>query len=362
MSERVVKSGISTTVTIIVVLLVVVVIAVTAIYYEGAFSVKTSATRSNNSSPLILYTADAYVSEANAFESAFTSSTGIQTVPPKSAGSLALGQQIAQGDPVSAFISVSKSAVSKSVLNATFPGWAVAFAEDQMTIAYSNATTMQNGPAALVLSSYESALSSNTNESWNNFFGNLTSGSVKVGISNPNTDPAGFRGWLVLQAAGAYFQNNDSTYFVNRMVSNHGNITGASAADLETPLVAGNIQFLFIYKSAALGAHLNEIQLPGPVNLGNATYSSFYSKFSYRTTSGVQTGGVISLFITVPIDSTNANASLAFVGFVVKYAPQILPSYGLTVLSPARLYNDSVVPTQIDELLGNGSVKVAGSL
>jgi molybdate/tungstate transport system substrate-binding protein len=340
--------------------MIVIIIAVLVIATSGAiFFYEYNSTSVKPA--LILYTADAYIPEATTLESGFTNSTGIPTVAPKAGGSLLLGQEIAQGDPVSVFISVSKTAVEQSVLNNTFSGWAISFATDQMSIAYSNAT-MHNAAATAVLNSYHEALNSNTTLAWFDFFSNLTSGSVKVGISNPNEDPAGYRAWIVLQAAGSAYDQNSSSYFTTRMESNHANITGASAADLITPLVSGQIQFLFIYKSAALSQHLNIIQLQNQINLGSPNFSSFYSRFSYTISTGLQTGSVIALFITVPKDATNLDDSIKFVVYVVQNSASLLTRFGLGPITPPRLYNDSAVPTQLNQLLAEGSLTSAGSL
>lgn len=347
---------------IIVIALIVIISLGAAIYYMNAASTNTtSSNTTSSSSPLILYSADAYSAEATTLENAFTNSSGIQMVPPKSGGSLTLGQEIAQGDPVSVFLSVAESAVSSSVLNTTFSGWAISFEADEMAITYSN-STLQNSAAKTVINSYQTALKENTTLAWFDFFSNMTTGAVKVGISNPNADPAGFRAWLVLEAAGYLYDNNNSNYFVNRMLSNHGNITGTSAADLVSPLEEGNIQFLFIYKSAGIAHKLDLMQLPNQINLGSPAYSSFYSQFTYTISAGVQRGGVISLFITVPKDSTDFTDSVSFVAYVVKNAATLLSQYGLQGITPAKLYNDSAVPQTIQQLISQGFLSESGSL
>lgn len=348
----------------IVVIALIVIISLGAAIYYYVNVVSTNTTSSNTTSstlPLILYSADAYTAEATTLENAFTSSSGIQMVPPKSGGSLTLGQEIAQGDPVSVFLSVAESAVSSSVLNTTFSGWAISFEADEMAITYSN-STLQNSAETAVINSYQTALAANTTLAWFDFFSNMTAGAVKVGISNPNADPAGFRAWLVLEAAGYLYDNNNSNYFVNRMLNNHGNITGASAADLVSPLEEGNIQFLFIYKSAGIAQKLDLMQLPNQINLGSPAYSSFYSQFTYTISSGVQRGAVISLFITVPKDSTDFTDSVSFVAYVVKNAATLLSQYGLQGITPANLYNDSAVPKPIQQLISQGYLSEGGSL
>ena len=324
-----------------------------------------STSTKSNASPLILYSADAYVAESSALESAFTNRTGIQTVPPKAGGSLLLGQQIAQGDPVSVFLSVSRSAVSSAVLKDEFPGWAVAFATDEMALAYSNASArISYGAVSSVIDSYQAARASNTTGAWFAFFSNLTSGKVKVGISNPNADPAGFRAWLVLQAAGALYAGNDSSYFVNRMLQNNGNVSAASAADLVAPLQAGQIQFVFIYRSAVIAQHLGLILLNDGINLGDPSHDAFYATFAYATSSGLERGGTILLYLSVPNDSTNYEGALEFVTFVARSGAQTLSQFGLSTLAPARLYNDTPtsVPPALTQLAAQGELEYSGAL
>ena len=329
----------------------------TAMSSTMASSTMMSSTAST-SSPLILYSADSFVIEARALESAFTNSTGIMMAPPKSGGSLLLASEIAQGNPVSVFISLSHGAVTAAHLGNESSGWAIAFASDQMTLAYSNAT-LQNSAGDAVVAACNSAVAANTTAAWNNCFTMLTSGSVKVGTGNPNADPSGYRGWIVLEAAGQAYAN-DSSFYGDRLISNNGNVTAASAADLIAPLQTGQIQFLWIYKSSAIAHKLNYLQLPGQVNLGDSKYSSVYSKFSYQLATGVETGGVIRLWITVPADSTDTADSLQFVAFIVKNSPTLLSLYGLVPITPARLYNSTTVSPLLQQLVSEGYLQPSG--
>ncbi len=316
---------------------------------------------SSGHSALILYSADAYSEEASALESAFTANTGILMAPPKTGGSLLLAQQIAQGNPVSVFLSVSKNAVAASILGSTASGWAISFASDEMSVAYSN-TTLQNSAARTIINSYQTASNTNNTQAWYNLFSNLTSGAVKVGISDPNSDPAGYRAWIVLEAAGYTYANGNAAYFVDRLLRNQGNITSSSAADLIAPLESGNIQFLFIYKSAAIAQKLNLIQLGNSINLGDPAHSTYYSQFTYSITSGVQKGSLIGLFLTVPSTSTAPLDSISFVVFVTRNSSSLLGQYGLRSLTPAVLYNDTSVPQPIQQLVAQGYLSLGGSL
>lgn len=312
---------------------------------------------SSNSSHLILFSADAYANESLKLEYGFTAQTGIRMATPVVGGSSTLAANICAGDPVSVFISVSRTSVGPPGLCSEFPGWAIAFAGDQMGLAYSKAT-LQNAAGKNIIDSYNVALTTNTTKGWFDFFNNLTSGSVKLGISNPNTDPAGFRGWIVLELAGLAFSNNTSgeQYFVNRTLSNHVNITGASAATLLPALDTGQIQFLFIYKSDIAAEGLGLIQLPSSVNLGLPSYNSFYSQATYNTNAGLQKGSAIVLWLSVPKDSIDTNDSVDFVAYTIQNYQSVLNNFRLVPITPAELYSDPgySTPAPIEALVSSG--------
>ena|SRR2546427_2860362 len=351
-----------------VVLVAILVISVGAGYFylNSHYAVQTSSAASSATTsrpaggPLILYVADAYSLEGETLLSGFSNQTGVQTAPPKAAGSFVLAQQIAQGNPVSVFISVSKTAVQPQYLGNQSSGWAIGFAGDQMTIAYTDATN-QSGSAKDAFSDYERASKSNATKDWNAFFRDVTSGSLRVGISDPNADPAGFRGWIVLEAAGSAYAN-DSSFFTKRMLSNAGNVTGSSAANLIAPLQAGQIQLLLIYKSAAISHALNYLALPDATNLGDQTRGSYYSRFTYALKTSVQKGAPIVLYITVPRGSTEYIDAVKFTVYTVTNAPILLKSYGLSVFSKPKLYNTTAVPGPIGQLVVSGYISYGGTL
>ncbi|MGI0091649.1 MAG: extracellular solute-binding protein, partial [Nitrososphaerales archaeon] len=170
-------------------------------------------------------------------------------------------------------------------------------------------------------------------------------------------------GWMVLEAAGLVYANNQS-YFANRMLTNHSNVTAASAAALVPSLQLGQIQFLLVYKSDIASERLNLIQLAGGINLGYSTYDTFYSQLTYQTASGLQRGRAIQLWLTVPKDSTDTNDSLSFVVYVIQNFQAVLKNFGLDNITPVQLYNDTgySVPSQLSSLLAQGALEYSGAL
>ena len=316
----------------------------------------TSGATSISSGPLIAFSADAYAVEATALLQGFSRSTGVPVAPVKSGGSFADANQIAAGAPDDVFISVALSATSSKYLKNLTSNWAVGFASDQMVLAYSNATSAQT-----VASEGKAASASNSTSDWNTFFTSLTSGQVKVGISDPVADPAGLRGWLVLEAAGFLYAGGNQGAYAGTLLKSGANVTGAHAAALVAPLQSGQIQFLFIYRSTAVADHLAFIQLDRHVNLGDPSLGGFYSKFSYTDSAGVNVAAPIILCVTVPLSSTNPTEAYAFVAYVVKNTGT-LSAYGLQPFTPARLYDNVDPPAVIAELVSQGLLVTAGSL
>ncbi|MBW9140450.1 MAG: substrate-binding domain-containing protein [Candidatus Aramenus sp.] len=313
----------------------------------------TTTTVTSSETPISVWVADAYTAEAEALLNAFHSSTGIPILMPKGGGSFGLAREIeTEGSSagVTVFMPVALSAGTTD-LGQYNSGWAIAFVADQLSIAYTSAS-INNQYAKMAL---EDAQSGN----WSGFFTILTSGKVKVGISDPNTDPAGCRAWIVLEIAGYLYQHNTSYYF-DRMLNNQGNVTASSAAELVPDLTAGNINFLFIYKSAAIAKHLEYIQLPDKLNLGDPAYANFYYNFTYKLATGIAHGSPIYLYITIPKATNNYNEAIQFVIFVVEHS-SILSQYGLTPLKPAFLFNTTAVPPQIAQLISEGYLQVANS-
>lgn len=332
-------------------------------YSQGNNSAPTTSSSSPSSKPspqglLVISIADAYKGEGDSLGKAFQSLTGVQYTVASS-GSFALARQIASGSlSTTVFIPVADSAAFPKFMGNYSPGWVIGLATDQMVIAYSN-QTLRNPTAAKIIQLFNESLKTNSSQLYFYAFGNLTSGQVKVGISNPLLDPAGYRGWLVLQMAGYLYAKNES-YFVDRMLNNGGNVTAAHAADLIPGLQTGQIQFLFIYKSAAVAQGLKYIQLPPQLNLGDPKYSSFYSQFQYKAGNTVLKGGLIVLWITIPKNSNNPNLAVSFVNFTLNHL-DILASYGLTPLQKPILeiwVPQNELPPFVQSLINSGKVQV----
>lgn len=323
-----------------------------------------TATTSVVMGPIITYSADAYATETTALLTGFTKSTGIPVAPVISGGSGADASAIEAGAPADVFVSSKLSATSPSGLGNLSAKWAIGFASDQVVVAYSNAT-LTNSAASTIVTQGQTAQTSNATSDWNAFYTALTSGSTKVGIANPVADPGGLRGWLALEIAGYLYSNGNENAYVTPLLKSGSNVTAASAADLVAPLQAGQIQFLFTYKSAALTAGLAFITLDSHVNLSSPSLAYFYSKFSYTDSAGKSTAAPIVIVVTVPLSSINTSEALEFVQYLVQNSKS-LASYGLVIPTTDLLYSSvtapQTLPPVIQAMLSQGLLVQAGPI
>jgi len=312
----------------------------------------------SNSNELITYTADAYVQEANYLLDGYHNVSGISVEPAKGGGSYTDAREIAQNDPANVFISVALNSYERSYLGSRYSGWAIAFASDSLVIAYSGSSE-HNSHAESIINQFSNAYKTNNTSLYREAFMNLTSGNVKVGISDPNSDPAGFRAWISMEIAGYEYDRGNTSYFVDRMSNNNGNVSATNAADLVSPLVEGQIQFLYIYRSAAIAKGLDYVSLPPCLDLGNESMASFYSQFNYTLDTGVVSGSPIYLYISALANNSNSTSADGFVSYVLNNNHN-LTKFGLVPLNTSLLFTNVGVPSWISPMIQSGKLKEGG--
>ena len=314
---------------------------------------------SKPSGKISVFSADAYLQESNTLLNAFQNSTGTPHLPVKSGGSFDMAREIGQGEISTNFISVSLSSYNQSYLSTHYSGWAVAFASDHMALAYAPHSVSTSAENAIV-SDLKAGYAENNTTLLNDGYKMLTSGSVKVGISDPLSDPAGYRAWISLEIAGKLFAKNQS-YYMNRLITSGGNRSASSAAELVSPLESGDIQFLYIYKSAAIAKGLDYINLSSYTGLGNSSLASFYARFSLNYSGTVFTGKPIYLFISDPAGEPYQGIAENFTSFVIGHSALLSP-YGLKPLSHGILFNSTQPPRFIYNMIENGELIEGGQI
>ncbi len=184
---------------------------------------------------------------------------------------------------------------------------------------------------------------------------------VKVGHSNPNMDPCGYRSILVTQLAEKYYKipnfykkllGYGESYKVGEEDKNKV-IVRPKETDLLGLIEAKAYDYLFIYKSVAAQHGLKYITLPKEVSLKDNEFKDFYKTVSFKI-DGKKPGEFITkkgapmvYGITVAQNKkspTTKDGAVKFVNFVLsKQGQEIMKKNGQGVISPAIITGDSKI-------------------
>ncbi len=243
---------------------------------------------------------------------------------------------------------VMASAAYKVIDNLLIPKYAkfdAHFVTNEMVIAYTSKSKYANEINA---------------KNWPEIF--LRKG-VKIGHSNPNIDPCGYRSILVTKLAEIYYKKSGfydkllgyGKSYENGEENRHKVIVRPKETDLLGLLEAGAYDYLYIYKSVAKQHGLKYIVLPPQVSLKSKKYSKFYKQVSFEITGKkpgtwiIKRGSPMVYGITV-VQNREKNlprdrdGAVKFVNFVLSPAGQaIMKENGQGVINPPVITGDDSI-------------------
>jgi len=278
-------------------------------------------------------------------EKAFEAKYPQYDVLREAAGSRACARKITDiGKPAD----VMASAAYKVIDNLLIPEYAkfnAQFVTNEMAIAYTD----------------KSKYATEINEkNWIEIF--LREG-VKVGHSNPNLDPCGYRSILVTQLAEQYYKQAGfyeklmgyGESYKNGEENRAKIIVRPKETDLLGLIEAGAYDYLYIYKSVAEQHGLKYITLPPEVSLKDKQFSDFYKNTSIQI-SGKKPGTFITkkgaamvYGITVVENEKkglprNRDGAIKFVNFVLSTEGQeIMKRNGQGIINPPVITGDASI-------------------
>ena len=241
---------------------------------------------------------------------------------------------------------VMASAAYKVIDNLLIPNYAkfnVHFATNEMVIAYTSH------------SKYANAINE---KNWTDI---LLKKGVKVGHSNPNLDPCGYRSILVAKLACIYYKKPkfyDELFGYGNSYTNGEEkrdkiIVRPKETDLLGLLEAGAYDYLFIYKSVAKQHGLRYISLPPKISLKSQKFANFYKQVSFKITGKkpntwiVKKGAPMIYGITIVQNKDenlprNKEGAVKFVKFVIsKKGQEIMKKNGQGVINPPIITGDA---------------------
>lgn len=184
---------------------------------------------------------------------------------------------------------------------------------------------------------------------------------VKVGHSNPNMDPCGYRSMLVTKIAEDYYNKPGlfDTLFGYGKEYNNGeeDVSKVVVRPKETDLLGlielGMYDYLYIYKSVAEQHGLEYIELPEKVSLKSAKYADYYKRATFKINGKepgtwiIKKGAPMVYGITVPQNDKspiNKEGAAKFVKFVLSEKGQaIMKKNGQGVVNPAVITGDASI-------------------
>jgi molybdate/tungstate transport system substrate-binding protein len=178
---------------------------------------------------------------------------------------------------------------------------------------------------------------------------------VRFGRSDPNSDPCGYRSVMVFQLAERHYGQPG---LAAKLEAKHGRrFIRPKETDLLALLEAGEIDYLFIYRSVAAQHGLKRILLPDEVNLRSARLGKLYRTAAVRVT-GKTPGSFITrrgepmvYSVTIPRRARNRQAAEAFLAFLLSaQGRRIIEKNGQPFLRPVIVDGADNLPASLRHL------------
>ena len=193
--------------------------------------------------------------------------------------------------------------VIDTLLVPEYADWNIKFAANEMVIAYRP----------------DSYNANRLNK--DNWYEILMDKNATLGRSDPNSDPCGYRAVLTIKLAEKFYNQKGVT---ERMLTKDIRYIRPKEVDLLALLEAGELDYIFIYRSVAVQHALEILALPDQINLKNAKFVDYYKNVSIRLTGKTRgsfitrTGEPVLYGVTIPKNAPNREIALEFVRFLLE--------------------------------------------
>ncbi len=259
---------------------------------------------------------------------AFTREHSGVEVLREAAGSRTCARKITElGRPCDVMASADYTVI-ENLLIPKYASWNISFATNEMAIMYRSD------------SKYAGEINGQ------NWYRVLLRKGVEYGHSDPNTDPCGYRSQFVWQLAEKYYKV-PGLYEKLKAGCPLRNVR-PKETDLIALLEAGQLDYVFIYKSVCLQHKTPFVQLPDQVNLGSSRFADYYKQAGIRITGKTpgsfikKTGKPMVYGITIPKNAPHRKLAIQFLAFVLgPEGREIMKRNGQAPLSPPQVTGDA---------------------
>ena len=285
-----------------------------------------------------------YLNE-NVVKSAFTAATGAGFSGTGNASGT-LESDIAAGE-ISPNVFESVGGDNITPLEPKYTKWYIPYAGTSMVIAYN--------PKSKYASEFK-AYADGSKPLSTLFSSLLQTPGLKLGRTDPNTDPQGRDFIYMLELAQKYYNLPSDTVAKILGTSDSGTSNSSqiyAEASLDSTLESGQLDASSAFVTQAIELHLDYIPLPTAINLGSAALASTYANATVKLTSGTVKSGSPQV-IDITTIGTPTPAAIAFIKYTL--SPAGLAQYkagGFKLITPTVVGDKSAVPADILSELGS---------
>lgn len=321
---------------VLVALIVVIVLAACGVFSSSSDASSTSTTTGN----VTIYHAGSLVGLMDdKVAPAFTAATGIAT-SLVAKGSVKLANLIINGSDADVFISADATVNSELLMgdaNDNLISWYITFGQTSIGIGYYPESPYSDVFAAVKNGSllwYE-ALLQNPN--------------MKLGRTDPDADPKGYRTVMMFELAEEYY---NTTGLVSGILGNATNRDQIfSEENLETYLSAGDLDVGFFYAvEAGSLSDIDFITLPEEINMGSPALNDEYATVSYTNSeTGTVYNGSASIYtVAILNNATHMTEAEEFVTYLLSSDGQtLLTEQGMGMANLTAYGDTSAIPSSI---------------
>jgi molybdate/tungstate transport system substrate-binding protein len=249
----------------------------------------------------------------------------------ESAGSRESARKISElGKRCDLMVSADYQVIS-DLMMPEYATWNLGFATNEMVLAYNKKSRYRNEISP---------------DNWTEI---VLRDRLRVGRSEPESDPCGYRTVLTLKLADIHYKFDK---FSNRVLNMSARHIRPKETDLLALLETGALDYIFIYRSVAEQHQLKYILLPDEINLKEPTLAWFYQKATVRL-RGKKTGEWVEMqgepmiySFTIPVNAPNPDLALTFARFMMdpEMGMKILAFAGQPPLTPAFSSQPEALP------------------
>jgi molybdate/tungstate transport system substrate-binding protein len=206
-----------------------------------------------------------------------------------------------------------------------YADWNLKFATNEMTIVYTE----------------RSRRAKEINQK--NWFEVLLDKNISVGRADPNADPCGYRTILTMKLAEILYNRKG---LAEKLIKKNQEYIRPKEVDLLALLEAGELDYIYLYRSVAEQHGLKFLILPDKINLKKAELEDYYKQVSVQLNGKnpgeqiSQAGSSMVYGVTIPKNSPNPKLAKKFIDYLMNNKK------GLRVMQ--ELGQPTVVPSVCD--------------